>query len=284
MEAHLFLRDALERVVEGLDALAGEGEVVLDRGLGVDLVPVLGDRGVVDLHDEPGVGDGPVLLAQGLGARGEHLVLVGVVLVLQAGAGARGQRGEVALARPRGLQRGPEVADVRGHGLLADVLELSRDLRERLLLARGDPRGGVRVRVGEQLPVAAVAEAREHHVAGGGALRLLLPQVDVAGSEPGDPCEDVVPPCPVVHGGGHGVAVLAVVDDVDARLALPAHDVGHGFLEQLLVPPGGRAAGAAGLVGREQLGGAGEGPGVGREDAVGTVQHGGVRPFHRSWR
>ena len=62
------LRQAADRVVERLDADHREFPVILDRRFGVDHVPVLGDRRIVELQDKPGVDDRLVLLAHGVGA------------------------------------------------------------------------------------------------------------------------------------------------------------------------------------------------------------------------
>jgi hypothetical protein len=58
VESDLLLGQATEGVVESVDPDLGERAVVRDARLGVDLVPVLGDRRVVDLQGHPGVDAG----------------------------------------------------------------------------------------------------------------------------------------------------------------------------------------------------------------------------------
>ena len=84
----------------------------------------------------------------------------------------------------------------------------------------------------EALPVAAIGERRQHAVARRGALGagVRVPAVLVGGAQPAQAGERVVPPGAVVDGAGHGVPVLAVVDDVDADLGLPGDDVAHALL------------------------------------------------------
>ena len=68
MQADPPLRKTSDRVVERLDPDHREFLVVLDRGLGIDRVPVLGDRRIVELQHEPGIEDRLVLLAHRFGA------------------------------------------------------------------------------------------------------------------------------------------------------------------------------------------------------------------------
>src|SRR6266436_4728197 len=79
------------------EAMREEYKAILDAGLGVDLVPILGDRRIVELQNEPGVEDRLVLLAHRLGASVEQLLL-GVVIGIADPRGARrGDRGHEPL-------------------------------------------------------------------------------------------------------------------------------------------------------------------------------------------
>ena len=69
MKADAVLRQAPDGVVERFDPHHREFLVILDRRLGIDHVPVLGDRGIVELQDQPGIDDGLVFFAHRLGAR-----------------------------------------------------------------------------------------------------------------------------------------------------------------------------------------------------------------------
>jgi hypothetical protein len=53
VQAHLLLGKPGDGVVDRVDADLRERLVVGDRGLGADLVEVLGERRVVELQDEP---------------------------------------------------------------------------------------------------------------------------------------------------------------------------------------------------------------------------------------
>jgi hypothetical protein len=54
MKADALLRQAPDRVIQRLDPDHRELLVVFDRGLGIDLVPILGDRRIVELQAEEG--------------------------------------------------------------------------------------------------------------------------------------------------------------------------------------------------------------------------------------
>src|SRR5699024_7837506 len=204
-----------------------EGEVVLDAGLGVDLVPVLGDRGVVDLHGEAGCGDGLVLGAHHLDPGVEEGVDVAVVVVDDAAAGAGREGGEEAALVACGVEGRLRVGDVLGDQGAPDLRIGHRPGRggEGGLAAHGEPGGGVRVGLREEGPAAAVREGGQAHVAGGGAHRLGREVVGTGELEAADAVEDVRPPGAVVHGRAHQVPVLAVVRQRDADLALLGDDV-----------------------------------------------------------
>ena len=101
MEADAILRQAAQRMVQRLDLGHGELAILLGGRLGIDLVEVLGDRRIVDLQDQAGVDDRLVLLAHGVGAGEDELVVALVVVVADARAARRADRGHEALARRR---------------------------------------------------------------------------------------------------------------------------------------------------------------------------------------
>ena len=87
----------------------------------IDLVPVLGDRRVIDLHDQPGVDDRLVFLAQYIGPGVDEFLFALVVLVAYLAGRARGRggnepRGEAGYRKPAF-----QVRDVGGQRLLSGV-------------------------------------------------------------------------------------------------------------------------------------------------------------------
>ena len=87
-EAHVIadalLRDARERVVERLDAQRRPAPVVVDRAADCeDRVVLVQEHRVVDLEQEAGVDDRPVLLVQRIRDREDELLFGRVVLVAQ---------------------------------------------------------------------------------------------------------------------------------------------------------------------------------------------------------
>ena len=87
--ADAILGDAVQRVVERLDAQTRVGAIFLERHRRVHRVPVLGHARIVDLQDEAGVGDRAVLDAQRVGDGEQELFLRPVVAVLIAAEGSR---------------------------------------------------------------------------------------------------------------------------------------------------------------------------------------------------
>ena len=57
VQADELLGESLDCFVDRIDADLSERKVVLDRGLGVDLVPVLSERGIINLNDQTRIGD-----------------------------------------------------------------------------------------------------------------------------------------------------------------------------------------------------------------------------------
>jgi hypothetical protein len=228
MEPDPVLGQPANGVVESLHADHGELPVVLRGRLGVDHVPVLGDGGIVELEDEAGVHDGPVLLPHGVGAGEEELLLGLVVPVADARGAARSDRREEAFLGARSGERSLDVVDVGLDGGLPGVGQRADAHRpERGAGAGGDPRVGVRVGRRKPEAIAPVGEAGQHHLPRLRAVGRHVVEALGAQLEAAQPVERVAPPRPVVHPVAHGLAVFAVAGDVDARVALPAHHVGH---------------------------------------------------------
>ena len=113
VEADLVGGQPADRVVEHVDAFLRIAPVALDARLLLLLIPVLADRRVVELDDQPGVDDRLVLLAHRVRA-GVHQLLFGlVVLVRHARAARRRDRVHpAAFLDSRRREPGLEVGDV----------------------------------------------------------------------------------------------------------------------------------------------------------------------------
>ena len=107
MEADAVLRQTLDRVVQRLDPDHGELAISLHGRRRIDLVPVLGDRRIVELQHQPGIDDRLVFLAHRVGAGVDELFLGLVVLVADARATARRDRGHETFLDPRRLPAPP---------------------------------------------------------------------------------------------------------------------------------------------------------------------------------
>ena len=123
MEADLFLRDAAQRVVDGLDTLRRPRPAVRHADAGIH--HEVGDEArIVDLDDEARVDDGAILLAKRVRERLLVFLVPAIELVLEGGedVGRRDRRHEdFFVGQP--LQRRLEVVDVRldrGVPLVAD--------------------------------------------------------------------------------------------------------------------------------------------------------------------
>ena len=219
---------AADRVVERLDTLPGEPPVVLDAGRRVDLVPVLGDRRVVELQHQARVDDRGVLLAHRVRAGVHHLLVVGVEVVAEPRAAARRHRVQEAVGDARGRHRRLHVGDVPLYVVLPLVGDRpAADRRDRLPGSAAPRLRSGPVRVQERLPVTALAERREPDLARLGLRLRYLRDGQVGQLDVGQPLEHVGPPGAVVIPLAHRVPVLAVVDQVDADVALPGDDVRH---------------------------------------------------------
>ena len=268
--------DAPQGVVEGLDAHGGEAAVVLQVGGDLELVPGLGQVGGVDLDGEPGAGDRQVLLAQGLGPRPHGGLVVLVVVVADAGGGRGADGGEEALLDgPAGpFQRRLEGGDVALDDPPARVGQLAGDRRDdgRRGARQVDAAGGVGVGVGVGDPVAPGCHGVELEPALGGGAPGGGGPLGVDDLQAAEALEGVEPPGAVVDLLGHGVTVLAVVDDAQADVRLPGddgvglgpHDGGQAGVVQAALGVGG--------VGLQEVVGARQGADVGGADLNG---HGG---------
>jgi hypothetical protein len=79
-------------MIERVDVPGLHPPVLLERGRRNQHVPRFAEPGIVDLKDESGVDDGPVLRAQGLGDR-EHVFFVGGVVPILAASDHRRRDG-----------------------------------------------------------------------------------------------------------------------------------------------------------------------------------------------
>ena len=123
MEAHPFLRDVAQGVVERVDAQLGEFPIFRNVHMGVELPPIRQIR-IVDLEDEPGVDDGLIFLMHSVSQRIDVGLVVRVILVLQPMLdGAGRNRGQKGLLNLHTLERRGEILDIRFHGGVADILD-----------------------------------------------------------------------------------------------------------------------------------------------------------------
>jgi hypothetical protein len=174
------------------------------------------------LQDQARVDNRLILLAHRVRAGPQHLIVVGVVLVPEAGAAARRHRVQEALGNARGRHRGLHVRDVPLHGFMALIGDRPAAHRGGLACPVGQRRAGTRVavRLREGKPVPAAGEGGQHDLAGPGLGLRDLRQLQLDQLDAAEALEHVGPPRPVVVALAHRVAVLAVVDQVDAHLAL----------------------------------------------------------------
>ena len=262
-------------MVERLHASHGELPVVGDLGLGVHHVPVLGDRGIVELQDEPGVDDGLVFLAHRVGAREQEL-LVGLVIPIRNTRGAAGRdRGHEALLDAGGLQRRLEVGDVGLDSRVARIGQRAHAHGPECGAGSGrDTRVRIGIGRGEFQTIPTISKARQHDFARAGPPRRHVVQPRGAELEPTQALERIAPPRPVVHLVPHRLPELAVAGDGDAGLLLQAHDLGDAraqlVLETTLV---GRHARFPGTIRVDQVLGARQASSVARQDLIRVLPH-----------
>ena len=123
MEADAVLRQAAQRVIEGLDPDHREFLVRFDTRLGVHHVPIVGDRRIVELQDEAGIENSLVFFAQCLGPGVEELLIGLVVGVGYPIGAARGDGGHELLFDPGRGEGRLEIGDVGGDRLLSGIAE-----------------------------------------------------------------------------------------------------------------------------------------------------------------
>src|SRR6266545_4114074 len=249
VHAHLVRRHRRQRVVESLDVQPGHRAELLEAQVGELDVTAHREIRAIDLEDEPRARHRLILVLHSLGDGEEICLVARVVLVVEekgddSGGGCREER-----LRGRDLRDGgPEVGDVGARRL--GVLH------------------GNRFRAGRRPPprAARVPEYPARHP--GEVHEVPVLQRLARAGEPPEAVLDV--------GGVARLAVLAVVDDVDADLDLLANDLRHRRPD-----PRGEGAGIDGdaLLLREhrprQVIGTRQAPRVGGQDALGAAFHGG---------
>ena len=242
-------------MVDGLDLPFGPGAALVHAQVRV-LDVVVDEQRVVDLEQEAGVDDGPVFHPEGVRDGEQELLVALVVLVLLvAGHVAGGDGGHEGLRSSGFLHRGLQVRQILHHALLGLV---------------GDGAGA------GHLHVAGVGLGSRHRAVVAVVLRERLRLAGVVPGRhphPARGCQAVEPLVRVDRESA--LAELAVVDDVDAEVHLPAHDVVDRAQELLLVV--GRIHRPA-LVLRQhhvdKLARTRQAAGMGDKNAFGAVQHG----------
>ena len=193
--------------------------VVVEARRGHHPVVRHGGAGIVHLQQEAGVDDGAVFRSQRFRQGDHEFFFVPVVFVLSVRDGAGGScHREECFLHLHALQRRFQVVDVMLKFGEARVFHWGD--ANRFLLRYVGPGAIVstfelRVKLLEALPVRASG-------------KRIGARFDRAHLEAAHALQSVERPT-------GGLAEFAVVDDVDARLSLPAHDFGDGFLEALLV-------------------------------------------------
>ena len=119
VEAHLVGRNAFERGVGRLDI--DFGAALHLRAVEIGLEENIRQERIVDLHQNAGVGDGAVFLAE-LGGERVEILLVGFVIFVDADARRRGGRQEdVMVGHAGGGRRLLDVVDVGLHEFFAAI-------------------------------------------------------------------------------------------------------------------------------------------------------------------
>ena len=241
--------DVPERVVDELDPLLDAPGPL--RRLRVGVTPQLGGRRIVELDEEAGVDDRSVLLVHRVGERGQELVPGGVILVpllcQPCWHGSGHERLGVLLPGKRGLQ----VGDVGRQRLLPDVANRRAAHQPSLRAQHGPEHRDPEVAV---VVVRELADLRPRlHPGPGLVVKERL--------ESADPLRQV--------GGEPALALLAVIDDVEAGLDLTSHTVldggGDARLELVAVV---RQAVFLGAHQIDEVVRPGDAAGVRREDAI----------------
>src|SRR5437660_12210615 len=105
MEADPLWRQTADRMVERVDPGSHQFPVIFNGWLRVDLVPALGEAGVIQLQDDSGINDGLVLLAHRIGAGVEKFLVALVVAIADPGAARRSNCSHEALCYAGHFQR-----------------------------------------------------------------------------------------------------------------------------------------------------------------------------------
>ena len=234
MQARLFLGQAGDGIIEHIDALANETTEVLHGRLGIDLVPSLGQVGRVELHSKPSIGDGLVLGAHGAADVGKQLMLIVVVAVGQARCRAGRKGGDEAGGA--GREGVGKQAHIGGDLVLADVGHRAGELWVRHLGAAGE-NARIRVIIGlrEQRAVAAINKRRQPRLTRLGAHHLgRFPAVGIRHRQPAQAAKRIIPPRAIIHRARGDMAILALVNDIEAEIELPLDDVRHRSLQNPL--------------------------------------------------
>ena len=184
------------------------------------------------MQDDAGVDNRLVFLPHRLGGGEDEFLRIAVVHVVAAGEAAGPNRAHETFLDLGRSHRLFQIGDIGGDRRMSGIFDRrSADRASRAPRRRAPDQDAGRFRVliklAELLPVAAIAEGRQRNV-GNARLSLLGFGNGIGRRKPAHAGKGVVPPHPIVVLRRHRLAEFAVIDDVDADLALLAHDVGDG--------------------------------------------------------
>lgn len=226
VEADAVLRQSLQRLVQRLDANGSETFVLLHRRLRYDGVPIVRDRGIVNLKNEPGIDDCLVFFMQRIGA-GEHELLVGLVVAIsEARRAARSDRTHEALLDAVCGEGGFEICDVGGNCRLSLVSDRTGANRPRWPLRAGrDAMIWIGIGTDESGAVAPFHQVDEHEFVRSGLARWSVDAAAGGNFEAVETGKDVAQPSPVVDALAHRFSELSVIGNRDAKIALKPHRI-----------------------------------------------------------
>src|SRR5208282_4925265 len=208
------LGQTAQRLIERFDPHGRELLVLVDARLGIGHVPGVRQARVVELQYEARLDDGLVLFAHCLAESMEELLVRLVIPVLPPREASRCHRGDEPLLRLYLGKCGFEVREVDAERPLAAIGDRAGEHRrpaaERTRGAKAR-RIELAIKLGELQPVASPRECWE------AARFARLPPTEAS---PG-----IARPGAVIDRPRRRLAVLAVIDDVDADLRLPAADL-----------------------------------------------------------
>ena len=136
---------------------------------------------------------------------------------------------------PGRLHRRLEIGDVGRDRIVAGIGDRRDADRRRRARPGGDAGLWIGVGGGELGAIPAVAEARQHDLAGAGPSRRRVERAGPGEVEPAEALPRIAPPRAVLHALGHRLAELTVSGDVDADIALTTHHLRHRLSERLLI-------------------------------------------------